>query len=622
MRKIEMVAKLALAPTATLFRSRWPAPWIFAGILVLGPTAALPCVVSPAGSDGSGCGSGTSPCKTIQYAVLNCGPTIDVDPGTYFENVTIDRDVVINGSGPDSTTVDGGGSGTVFTIQPSFIPHNVELRGMSIVNGLAIDGGGIHNEGLLTVADSRVADNVAQGGPGDDGRGGGIFSSCGFNPTCSQTFSLYLIRTKIAGNRAKGGVGPLDPDCWSWDPPGRGIGGGIFSQGAAKLVRSSIIGNRAVGGDADPGGGTGGTGIGGGIYSAPDPGGPGPGLVWVVGNSLTPSRVAYNVAAAGTSSCSCSPGWSEGGGAYADGTINVHRGIFDSNSAARGGGISSDAYLSGRSHVLLRRARIVNNSAVNDGGGIYFPGCNTLTCTMSILHSTIDGNGGSRGGGIYTSGANSGSGRVNVYHSTLSNNKADHGGGIFMVNQNGGTKALRVWNSTLSGNSATGTSTGSFSGRGGAIHAVTGVGSINEVDLEYTTIAFNSATQGGAGVFAYSPQVPGSETIVRPKNSIIVDNTLEDCLFVGASELKAFPMNLDSDGTCFAYAGTNFYPPAGPLLVVDDPLGPYGGPTYTLRLKTGSPALDTAVGFCPGTDQRGMVRPAGPACDLGSFEVQ
>ncbi len=606
----------------TMKQGRLLGPWMLVGILVLGPTAVFSLTVDPTGSDNAGCG--LSPyCKTIQWAVIQSpsGGVIVVNPGTYFENVTIDKDIVINGSGSGLTTVDGGGSGTVFTIQPSVIPHNVTLRGMSIVNGLAVDGGGIYNEGVLTVADSRVANNVAQGGPGDDGRGGGIFSSCDFNPNCSQIFNLKLIKTKIVGNRAKGGVGPLDPSCWS-GAPGRGIGGGIFSQGRARLDRSSIIGNRAVGGDANPGGGVGGTGIGGGIYSAPDPGGPGPGLVLVVGNSLTPSRVAYNVAVE-TSSCSCWPGLSDGGGAYADGTIRVRHGIFDSNSATRGGGISSTAYLSGGSSVILNRARIVNNSAVKlqpglppdaDGGGILFRCGNTPTCTMLILHSTIDGNSASGGGGIFTSGASSGA--VRVVRSTLSHNTAELGGGIFS-----GTGTLRVRSSTLSGNSATGSPSVFFSGRGGAILAAGGYGNINEVDLRYTTIAFNSATNGGAGVFATSGG-PGTGTVVKSKNSIIVDNTLEDCLFVGTAELKAFPMNLDSDGTCFAYAGTNFYPPAGPLLVADDPLGPYGGPTYTLRLKTGSPALDTAVGFCSGTDQRGMMRPAGPACDLGSFEVQ
>jgi hypothetical protein len=47
-----------------------------------------------------------------------------------------------------------------------------------------------------------------------------------------------------------------------------------------------------------------------------------------------------------------------------------------------------------------------------------------------------------------------------------------------------------------------------------------------------------------------------------------------------------------------------------------------GGPTYTQALLPGSPAIDagTSAG-APGTDQRGLFRPQGPAPDIGAFEV-
>ena len=53
------------------------------------------------------------------------------------------------------------------------------------------------------------------------------------------------------------------------------------------------------------------------------------------------------------------------------------------------------------------------------------------------------------------------------------------------------------------------------------------------------------------------------------------------------------------------------------------PLGPHGGPTMTMGLKAGSPAIDhggTAATGCPAIDQRGVSRPQGPACDIGAFE--
>ncbi len=60
-------------------------------------------------------------------------------------------------------------------------------------------------------------------------------------------------------------------------------------------------------------------------------------------------------------------------------------------------------------------------------------------------------------------------------------------------------------------------------------------------------------------------------------------------------------------------------------LLLDPLLGPLqnnGGPTFTLELLPGSPAIN--AGDCTNsfTDQRGDPRPVGPVCDIGPFEVQ
>ncbi len=59
--------------------------------------------------------------------------------------------------------------------------------------------------------------------------------------------------------------------------------------------------------------------------------------------------------------------------------------------------------------------------------------------------------------------------------------------------------------------------------------------------------------------------------------------------------------------------------PINPLL---GPLVNNGGSTETHALLTGSPALDTGNNAtCPATDQRGIPRPGGAACDIGSYEL-
>jgi len=51
------------------------------------------------------------------------------------------------------------------------------------------------------------------------------------------------------------------------------------------------------------------------------------------------------------------------------------------------------------------------------------------------------------------------------------------------------------------------------------------------------------------------------------------------------------------------------------------PLGNYGGPTLSVLLLAGSPAIDAGGDdACPVTDQRGVPRPAGAHCDMGAVE--
>ena len=55
------------------------------------------------------------------------------------------------------------------------------------------------------------------------------------------------------------------------------------------------------------------------------------------------------------------------------------------------------------------------------------------------------------------------------------------------------------------------------------------------------------------------------------------------------------------------------------------PLADNGGPTMTQALPRSSPAVNaggrTGTSSCPGTDQRGLSRLWGPACDIGAFEL-
>jgi hypothetical protein len=50
--------------------------------------------------------------------------------------------------------------------------------------------------------------------------------------------------------------------------------------------------------------------------------------------------------------------------------------------------------------------------------------------------------------------------------------------------------------------------------------------------------------------------------------------------------------------------------------------GDHGGPTETYSLRRRSPAIDAGDGAACGlSDQRGVARPAGAACEIGAFEL-
>ena len=95
----------------------------------------------------------------------------------------------------------------------------------------------------------------------------------------------------------------------------------------------------------------------------------------------------------------------------------------------------------------------------------------------------------------------------------------------------------------------------------------------------------------------------------------IVANNGTDC--VGPVNAAGTP-NLDTDGSC----GSTIT--ADPML---DMLANNGGQTATLALLDGSPAIDAgdnatcAAASVNGVDQRGAIRPAGAACDLGAYEA-
>ncbi len=133
------------------------------------------------------------------------------------------------------------------TLRDCLVQGNQALGGAGAVGGAA-HGGGISTEGGPTltaggistaVADSLVADNVAQGGDGSAGHGGNGLGGGLFNDAHSV---LTVTGSTVTGNQADGGAGaPGFSD-------GQGIGGGLYIAAGADVYLDAltvISGNHA-----------------------------------------------------------------------------------------------------------------------------------------------------------------------------------------------------------------------------------------------------------------------------------------------------------------------------------------------------------------------------------------
>lgn len=177
------------------------------------------------------------------------------------------------------------------------------------------------------------------------------------------------------------------------------------------------------------------------------------------------------------------------------------------------------------------------------GGGIYNGTNGTLTINNSTISANTAGGGGWWCGHVPCQGGGGGGG----------------GGGIANVGQ------LRINNSTISGNSAFGLQASS-SGRGGGVYS----GYPGGMMVSNSTVSGNRGTHGG-GIYP----VGGFQ------NSIVANNSGQN-----SNPVTSHGYNLSSDGTC------NFNK-VGDLN--NDLLGPLqnnGGPTDTMALLLGSPAVD------------------------------
>ena len=446
----------------------------------------------------------TQALSTIEFSPGLTG-TIDLGSG-----LVISSNVTIIGPGAPSLAVEGGGPNSSFSVFSVDSGATVSITGLTVKNGYASYGGGVMNEGTLTLTNDTVSGNAAsQAGTG----GGGVFNG--------QNATATLIADTFAGNALITAHVRLQ-------------GGGVFNLGAATLSYDLFLDNTTANG-----------------------------------------------------------GW--GAGMSNMGTATLSGDTFIGNSALDGNG----GALQDWGGTTLTGDTFIGNSGYM-GGAMY-------SANYDILNDdTFIGNSGYYGGAIDYNG---GDGLpINMTDDTFSGNSAIFGGAVELESVAGGADLISC---TITGNSAI---------YGG------GVGNAySDVTLTNDTIVANSATDGGglllgATGFPFYFQLFGSYASAVLDNTIVAGNSSGgDIDHAGFGNVSG-SHDLIGDGSSLSSLASSFM--GNPLLA---PLDHYGGPTMTMALLPGSPAIDAGSATIPDvtvptTDQRGLPRVGG--VDLGAFESQ
>ncbi len=234
---------------------------------------------------------------------------------------------------------------------------------------------------------------------------------------------------------------------------------------------------------------------------------------------------------------------------------------------------------------------------------------------LALVNSTISDNYATgAGGGLFTWYADN----LVAMGSTLSGNSANvQGGGL---NFQGLVGTLQ--NSTISSNSTPPEAPGS------GLLLITFPGESATLTLTACTVAGNFGSTNGACTLA---ALSGNAGLTNKLlSTLIADNEGPNFFLDGNPVLESFGHNLDSDGTSGLANGVNGDLVGSLASPIDARLGPLqdnGGPTFTMELLPGSPAID--AGACTDAngspllvDQRGLPRPQGAGCDIGAYESQ
>jgi CSLREA domain-containing protein len=298
-------------------------------------------------------------------------------------------------------------------------------------------------------------------------------------------------------------------------------------------------------------------------------------------------------------------------------SLSGHEIVLDRNSTrsiGQGGAIFNNGDLN-----LVRSQVRFNDATDGFSGGIQTqPGA-----TTSLFETEIYANDAPFGGGLGAYGI------TTIERSAIYLNRAVPGGLGGGIRAAGSSSVTTLTNVTMAHNEA--------GGSGAAIQARDGTG----FTLNNVTIARNTADSDGDGTgnAAVTLRRDGLTTSMTLRNTILAANEdgspgssdVPDCEVQGGATITAASYDIigNSDGCNLTipvgapgiHVGSAANP-VDPMLAIGINLN--GGPTSTLPLLSGSPAINAAseagsgAEACEATDQRGVPR---ADCDMGAYEL-
>ncbi|MCA9061483.1 MAG: hypothetical protein KDA96_00410, partial [Planctomycetaceae bacterium] len=428
------------------------------------------------------------------------------------------------------------------------------------------NGGGIFNEGTLTVIDSVIGGNYALGDSVPP-HGGGIYNAAGATMTLERTHVGEVALTQDflttlgidgqfyasseAGERARFklfvyrgesvvGKSTTDPTQISGNGA-YGNGGGIYNVGTMSITKDSVIrGNRTDAGST----------TGAGIYNV--------GTLEIRDSTIEEHRRWGDNSGSAYGSV--------GAGIYNSGQIRIYSSVFRRNESPKDGGAIYNTGL-----MAVYDTRFEDNAAIRDsnqsqspapsGGAIYHAGGPSF-----IFRSSFTGNAATLGGAIRSAGGTS----LTLQHVTMAENTAISGGGLYA--------------------------------------------SSGPISIHDSTVAWNNANTGG-GLYR-----TGSD-VFDLQNTIVAENTATTGRDIRGT-ITSSGHNLIQTTAGYVIAGGAAATDLVGVQALISAAGDFGGSTATVALLAHSPAIDSGGTRTDSVDQRGFSGNVGARSDRGAFEAQ